>query len=157
MSESRSVPVERPARRGEPLQRLLFGGVYGSVLASALAAALGHEGENPGYDALWVALTGVASAAAHGYAHSIAHRTSDDRQVTASAVRSMLAEWPLVAAMVPTMAALLGAYAKWWGEESAIEVALTLNMVALCGWGYGRPGWRAGAGLRPFGSVAWMC
>lgn len=135
MSESRSVPVERPARRGEPLQRLLFGGVYGSVLASALAAALGHEGENPGYDALWVALTGVASAAAHGYAHSIAHRTSDDRQVTASAVRSMLAEWPLVAAMVPTMAALLGAYAKWWGEQSAIEVALTLNMVALCGWG----------------------
>ncbi|MGW7575597.1 hypothetical protein [Streptomyces sp. NPDC054765] len=126
-----------PARRAEPLQRLLFGGVYGSVLASALAAALGHDGapSDPGYDALWVALAAVASAAAHGYAHSIAHRTGEDNQVTASAVRSMLTEWPLVAAMVPTMAVLLGAYLKWWGEESAIEVALSLNMVALFGWG----------------------
>lgn len=138
---------------------MLFGGVYGSVLASALAAALGHEGTpaDPGYDALWVALSAVASAAAHGYAHSIAHRTDEDTQVTAGAVRSMLTEWPLVAAMVPTIAVLLGAQAKWWGEASAIDVALGFNMVALFGWGCGRPGWRAGAGLVPSGSVAWMC
>ncbi|AWN31585.1 hypothetical protein GTW98_15410 [Streptomyces sp. SID8375] len=142
--------MQPPARRGEPLQRLLFGGVYGSVLASALAAALGHEGRppDPGYDALWVALTAVASAAAHGYAHSIAHRTSDDRQVTASAVRSMLSEWPLVAAMLPTMAALFGAHLGWWGEESAIEVALGLNLVALFGWGV----WAARVAERRWGA-----
>ncbi|MDT0454551.1 hypothetical protein RM550_02210 [Streptomyces sp. DSM 41527] len=137
-----------PPRRGEPLQRLLFGGVYGSVLASALAAALGHEGNpaDPGYDALWVALSAVASAAAHGYAHSIAHRTDEDSQVTAGAVRSMLTEWPLVAAMVPTIAVLLGAQAKWWGEASAIDVALGFNMVALFGWGV----WAARVAGRPW-------
>ncbi|MFE1174018.1 hypothetical protein [Streptomyces sp. NPDC058773] len=129
--------MQPPPGREEPLQRLLFGGVYGSVLASALVAALGHEGRppDPGYDALWVALTAVASAAAHGYAHSIAHRTSGDRKVTVSAVRSVLMEWPLVASMAPTMFALFGAYAEWWGEDGAVEVALTINMVALFGWG----------------------
>ncbi|MEX2972202.1 hypothetical protein [Streptomyces sp. C184] len=133
MSESSSVPV-RPGRR-EPLQRLLFGGVYGSVLASALAGALGHEGSDPGYDAAWVALSAVASAAAHGYAHSIAHMTEDDTRVTVSAVRSMCTEWPLVLAVLPTVAALLGAYASWWSEDGAVEVALAINMVALFGWG----------------------
>ncbi|WP_229894280.1 hypothetical protein [Streptomyces glebosus] len=137
MSESRSVPVQRLDRRAEQLQRMLFGGVYGSVLASALAAALGNEGTpaDPGHDTLWVAVTAVASAAAHGYAHSIAHRTSGDKKVTASALRSIVTEWPLVAAMVPTIAALLGSYWGWWGEEGAIDVALTVNTVALFGWG----------------------
>ncbi|MFI2185208.1 hypothetical protein [Streptomyces sioyaensis] len=134
MSESSSVPV-RPGRRADPLQRLLFGGVYGSVLASALAGALGHEGSDPAYDAAWVALSAVASAAAHGYAHSIAHMTEDDARVTVSAVRSMLTEWPLVLAVLPTVAALLGAYARWWSEDGAVEVALAINLVALFGWG----------------------
>ncbi|WP_326616102.1 hypothetical protein OG863_02405 [Streptomyces decoyicus] len=136
MSVGRSDSLP-PGRRAEPLQRLLFGGVYGSVLASALAAALSHEGTpaNPGYDALWVALSAVASAAAHGYAHSVAHQTGEDTHVTTSAVRSMLTEWPLVAAVVPTIAVLLGSHAKWWGEASAIDVALTINTVALFGWG----------------------
>lgn len=130
----RSTP---PARRGEPLQRFLFGGVYGSVLASALAAALGgeHGPLDPGYDAAWVLVACIASAAAHGYAHAIAHRTADAAPVTTSAVRSMLTEWPLVVAALPTVAALFGSYLQWWGEEGAIDVALTINTVALFGWG----------------------
>ncbi|MFI0712461.1 hypothetical protein ACH4SK_17810 [Streptomyces inhibens] len=136
MSTSTTLP-RRPRRREEPLQRLLFGGVYGSVLASVLAAALGHDTgtSDPGYDAVWVLLAGAASAAAHGYAHSIAHRTGDKAPVTTTAVRSMLTEWPLVAAMLPTVAVLFGAYAGWWGEEAAVDVALTFNTVALFGWG----------------------
>ncbi|TJZ44663.1 hypothetical protein FCH28_29470 [Streptomyces piniterrae] len=119
------------------MQRLLFGGVYGSVLASTLVAALTHDGAppDPGYDVLWVLLAAVASAAAHGYAHAIAHRTADEPAVTMNAVRSMLTEWPLVAAALPTTAVLLGAYAKWWSEDTAEAVALTINTVALFGWG----------------------
>ncbi|MEU0935170.1 hypothetical protein [Embleya sp. NPDC005971] len=126
-----------PGRRAEPVQRLLFGGVYGTVLASAMAAALTQDSgvPNPGYDALWVLLAALASAAAHGYAHAIAHRTADPTAVAASTARSVLTEWPLVAAVLPTVAALLGARAGWWGEEAAIEVVLLLNTATLFGWG----------------------
>lgn len=138
LTDDSSAPVEEPGRRDEPLQRLLFGGVYGTVLASALAAALGHdEGPaDPGYDAVWVLLAAVASAAAHGYAHAIAHRAPADRKATADTVRSVLTEWPLVAAVLPTVAALLGAFIGWWSEDVGIEVALVINVVALFGWGF---------------------
>ncbi|MFI0790423.1 hypothetical protein ACH4Q6_33070 [Streptomyces lydicus] len=134
LRSSASLP---PARRGEPLQRLLFGAVYGSVLASALAAALGHDGHptDPGYDAVWVALTAAASAGSHGYAHAIAHRADDGTAVTVSAVRSMLTEWPLLVAALPTVAALSGAYLHWWSEDGAVDVALLINLAVLFGCG----------------------
>ncbi|WP_324604291.1 hypothetical protein [Streptomyces sp. NRRL F-5126] len=124
-------------RRREPLQRLLFGGVYGSVLASALAAALGNEGgpPDPGYDALWVFVAALAATAAHGYAHAIAHREIVRGRVRPGTVWSVLTEWPLLAAAMPTVAALLGAYAGWWSEDGALDVALVVNTVALFGWG----------------------
>ncbi|MCF3962966.1 hypothetical protein [Streptomyces fuscigenes] len=127
----------RPARRGEPLQRLLFGGVYGSVLASALAAALNNEpgAPDPGYDALWVFAAAVAASAAHGYAHAIAHRTIRNGKVTPGIPRSVVREWPLLASAAPTVALLLGAYIGWWSESGALDVSLAVNIVALFGWG----------------------
>ncbi|BBA99747.1 hypothetical protein RVR_6499 [Actinacidiphila reveromycinica] len=118
-------------------QRLLFGGVYGTVLASSLASALDHDSghPNPGYDALWILVAAVTAAAAHGYAHTIAHWTADARRLTVETVRSMLFEWPLVAAVVPTLAALLGASAGWWSESGAISVVLVVNTATLFGWG----------------------
>jgi hypothetical protein len=131
------APALPPARRGEPLQRLLFGGVYGTVLASTLASALDHDtgAPDPGYDALWILIAAVASAAAHGYAHAIAHRTADGNKVTWSTVRSVATEWPLVAAALPAVAALAGSRAGWWGEAGAVTVTLAINTVALFGWG----------------------
>jgi hypothetical protein len=125
------------AARRVPLQRVLFGGVYGTVLASALASALDedHGQPNAGYDALWILVAALAAAAAHGYAHAISHWTADGRKATAESVRAVLAEWPLVAAVLPTVAALLGAAAGWWGEQGAVEVILTVNTAALFGWG----------------------
>jgi hypothetical protein len=120
-----------------PLQRLLFGGVYGTVLASSLASALDQDNGSPnaGYDALWIMVAALAAAAAHGYAHAIAHWTAGGKRATAESVRSVLHEWPLVVAAVPTVAALLGAAAGWWSEEGAVDVALTINTAALFGWG----------------------
>ncbi|NDZ77658.1 hypothetical protein G3I19_03775 [Streptomyces sp. SID10853] len=151
MPASPTVPVP-PARRAEPLQRLLFGGIYGTILASALAAALDndHGSPNPAYDALWILLTSLASAAAHGYAHAIAHRTADGVPVTTSTVRSVLTEWPLIAAVLPTVAALLGAHEGWWGEDGAIAVALLINTVALFGWGF----WAARVAGRSWGKAS---
>ena len=47
----------------------------------------------------------------------------------------MLAEWPLVAAVLPTAVLLLTAVAGWWAEATAVEAALLFNTVALFCWG----------------------
>lgn len=118
-------------------EQALFSGIYGLVLASALAAALDATGEkaDPGPDALWVLLTALASCAAHGYAHVIARRVSVDGAATVGRLRLVLAEWPLVAAVLPTVGMLLSAAAGWWAEATAVDVALLFNTVALFGWG----------------------
>ena len=136
MPDSASEAAESTARK-ERLRRLLFGGVYGTVLASALASALDNdEGQpDPAYDAFWIAAAALAAAAAHGYAHAVAESTGGGRRMTTRTVRSVLGEWPLAAAVLPTVAALLGAAAGWWSEDGAIAVALDLNIAALFGWG----------------------
>ncbi|MFC9946211.1 hypothetical protein [Streptomyces pratensis] len=123
--------------RHRPPEQSLFSGIYGLVLASALVAALDATGENadPGPDALWVLLTALAAGAAHGYAHVIAQRAASDGSATASRARLVLAEWPLVAAVLPTVGILLAALAGWWSEATAADTALLLNTVALFGWG----------------------
>ncbi|WP_329473862.1 hypothetical protein OIE75_39850 [Streptomyces sp. NBC_01723] len=123
-------------RRGLPprtAELWLFRGIYGLVLASALVAALDVPGEvaDPGEDALWVLLTALASSAAHGYAHVIAQRAVAEGGARPSRLRAVLAEWPLVAAALPTVCLLLGAVAHWWSEETAADVALFFNTVAL--------------------------
>ncbi|MFD6274918.1 hypothetical protein ACFWFI_04985 [Streptomyces sp. NPDC060209] len=123
--------------RHRPPEQSLFSAIYGLVLASALVAALDVTDENadPGQDALWVLLTALAAAAAHGYAHVIAQRASSDGAATMSRLRLVLAEWPLVAAVLPTVGILLAVVAGWWSEATAVDTALLLNTVALFGWG----------------------
>ncbi|MFI8192072.1 hypothetical protein ACIF8T_25365 [Streptomyces sp. NPDC085946] len=126
-----------PAGARRPSETTLFSGVYGLVMASALAAALDSPGEasDPGSDALWVLLTAVASAAAHGYAHVVAHRASAQQGGGRAGLRAMLAEWPVVAAAVPTVVLLLTAVPAWWTESDAVNTALVLNTLLLAGWG----------------------
>ncbi|NYV78868.1 hypothetical protein [Streptomyces sp. UH6] len=116
-----------------PPERWLFSGTYGLVLASAMISALDATGEtaDPASDALWVLLAALASCAAHGYAHVIARRASADGSAGTSRLRSVLAEWPLVAVVLPTVGMLLAALADWWAEETAVDVALLFNTVAL--------------------------
>ncbi|MFH8241260.1 hypothetical protein [Streptomyces sp. NPDC018321] len=135
------LPPEATAPRGGLRPRLaerwLFRGIYGLVLASALVAALDVPGEeaDPGQDALWVLLTALAAGAAHGYAHVIAQRAATEGAARHGRTRAVLAEWPLVAAVLPTVLLLLGAEAQWWSEDAAAEVALLFNTVALFGLG----------------------
>ncbi|MET9735174.1 hypothetical protein ABZZ79_32420 [Streptomyces sp. NPDC006458] len=121
----------------QPSEQWLFSGIYGLVLASAMVAALDATGEeaDPGADALWVLITALASSAAHGYAHVIAQRASADGEATTSRLRSVLAEWPLVATVLPTVGVLLAAVAGWWSEATAVDAALLFNTVALFGLG----------------------
>ncbi|CAM5283832.1 Integral membrane protein OS=Streptomyces tendae OX=1932 GN=GUR47_06595 PE=4 SV=1 [Streptomyces tendae] len=50
-------------------------------------------------------------------------------------LRAVLAGWPLVAALLPTVAMLLAAMAGWWSQDTAAETALLLNTVCLFGLG----------------------
>ncbi|TVL90316.1 hypothetical protein [Streptomyces sp. SAJ15] len=127
----------RGIARRRPPEQWLFSGIYGLVLASAMVAALDATGEtvDPGSDALWVLLTALASSAAHGYAHVIAQRASVGGAASTSRLRSVLAEWPLVAAVLPTVGILLAAVAGWWAEATAVDAALLFNTFALFGLG----------------------
>lgn len=113
-------------------QAVLFGGVYGSVLACSMVAALtqyGHTSQvSRRYDAAWLLVTALASALAHGYAHYIAERTPHRR---GDALRTLADEWPLVAAVLPTVALLAGAGWGWWPANGVEYTAFVLNIALL--------------------------
>ncbi|MFI9803271.1 hypothetical protein ACIHEJ_02660 [Streptomyces sp. NPDC052301] len=121
-----------PPRHHDTREAVLFGGVYGAVLASSMVAALtqyGHTSkEVRGYDAAWVLVTTVASALAHGYAHYIAERTPHGRRAAVIALRN---EWPLVAAVLPTVLLLAGARWGWWPAKGVELAAFALNTAIL--------------------------
>ncbi|MET8564348.1 hypothetical protein ABZV75_28650 [Streptomyces flaveolus] len=133
-----------PPGQHEMREMLLFGGVYGAVLASSMVAALtqyGHtSAEVRGYDAAWVLVTAGASALAHGYAHYIAERTPHGRWDVLLALRN---EWPLVAAVLPTVFLLAGARWKWWPAKGVEYAAFALNIVILFGIGLVTARWTA--------------
>lgn len=113
-------------------EAVLFGGVYGSVLACSMVAALtqyGHTSrDSRRYDALWLLVTALASALAHGYAHYIAERAPHRRW---DALRTLADEWPLVAAVLPTVALLAGAGWGWWPANGVEYAAFVLNITLL--------------------------
>ncbi|MFF1719182.1 hypothetical protein [Streptomyces sviceus] len=113
-------------------EAVLFGGVYGSVLACSMVAALtqyGHTSrDSRRYDAAWLLVTALASALAHGYAHYIAERAPHRRW---DALRALADEWPLVAAVLPTAAVLIGAGWGWWPAKGVEYPAFALNLTLL--------------------------
>jgi hypothetical protein len=131
-----TAAVPEPHRH-DTREAVLFGGVYGAVLACSMVAALteyGHTSrDSRRYDALWLLVTALASALAHGYAHYIAERTSHRRW---DALRALRDEWPLVAAVLPTVLLLAGAGWGWWGSANGVEyAAFVLNITLLFGLG----------------------
>jgi hypothetical protein len=121
------------ARRGhDTREAVLFGGVYGSVLACSMVAALSQYGHTSRasrrYDALWLLVTALASALAHGYAHYIAEREPHRRW---DVLRVLVDEWPLIAAVLPTVLLLAGAGWGWWPPKGVEYAAFVLNIVLL--------------------------
>lgn len=126
-------PAAVPApQRNETRETALFGGVYGSVLACSIVAALSQHGHSSRagrrYDAAWLLVTAFASALAHGYAHYIAERAPHRR---GDAFRALVAEWPLVTAVLPTVLILAGAGWGWWPPDGVEYAAFTFNIALL--------------------------
>lgn len=127
------TPAAVPApHRHDAREAVLFGGVYGSVLACSMVAALTQYGHTSAgsrrYDAAWLLVTAFASALAHGYAHFIAERAPHRRW---DVLRVLVDEWPLVAAVLPTVVVLAGAGWGWWPADGVEYPAFTLNIVLL--------------------------
>ncbi|MFJ9022118.1 hypothetical protein ACIRPU_19445 [Streptomyces sp. NPDC102259] len=122
----------REPHRHDLREALLFGGVYGAVLASSMVAALSQHGhtsqDSRRYDAAWLLVTAFASALAHGYAHYIAER---GRHRRGDALRTLVEEWPLVAAVLPTVLILAGAGWGWWPASGVEYAAFVLNIALL--------------------------
>ncbi|MEV0182684.1 hypothetical protein AB0I54_25785 [Streptomyces sp. NPDC050625] len=129
MDDSTEAPGPRPHGTREAV---LFGGVYGAVLASAMVAALteyGHSSQaDRRYDALWLLVTAFASALAHGYAHYVAERGPHRGW---EILRILADEWPLVAAVIPTVFILAGAGWGWWSASGVEYPAFVLNILIL--------------------------
>ncbi|MFF4508176.1 hypothetical protein [Streptomyces sp. NPDC001401] len=123
-------------RQHDTREAVLFGGVYGAVLACSMVAALSQYGHTSRvsrrYDALWLLVTACASALAHGYAHYIAERAPHRRW---DALRALADEWPLVTAVLPTVAVLAGAGWGWWPADGVEDPAFMLNIALLFGLG----------------------
>ncbi|MET7686654.1 hypothetical protein ABZT06_01445 [Streptomyces sp. NPDC005483] len=141
------------ADRHDTREAVLFGGVYGSVLACSMVAALtqyGHTSrDSRRYDAAWLLVTALASALAHGYAHFIAERAPHRR---GDALRTLADEWPLVAAVVPTVGLLAGAGWGWWPANGVEYAAFVLNITLLFTLGlvtarWSRRPWAAAVGI----------
>ncbi|GGW47981.1 hypothetical protein GCM10010503_26210 [Streptomyces lucensis JCM 4490] len=126
------VAAGAPPRRHDTREAFLFGGVYGAVLASSMVAALTRYGRTSAagrrYDALWLLVTAFASALAHGYAHYIAERAPHRRW---EVLRTLVHEWPLVTAVLPTVFLLAGAGWGWWPPNGVEYPAFGLNIGIL--------------------------
>jgi hypothetical protein len=127
-----TATASEPRPRHDTQETILFGGVYGAVLASSMVAALtqyGHSSRGDRrYDAVWLLVTALASALAHGYAHYIAERAPHRRW---DILRTLVDEWPLVAAVLPTVLVLAGAGWGWWPARNVEYPAFTLNIALL--------------------------
>ncbi|MFJ3230701.1 hypothetical protein [Streptomyces sp. NPDC086787] len=132
MADSTVAAPARAPHRHDSREVILFGGVYGAVLASSMVAALTEFGHSTPaarrYDALWVLFTGFASALAHGYAHYIAERGQHRRW---DVLRDLADEWPLVAAVLPSVALLAAAGWGWLPANGVEYPAFGLNMAIL--------------------------
>jgi hypothetical protein len=121
-----------PHRQHDTHEAVLFGGVYGAVLASSMVAALSQYGPASAtrrrYDAVWVLVTAFASALAHGYAHYIAERAPHRRW---EVLRSLVDEWPLVTAVLPTVFLLAGASWGWWLPNGVQYWVFGVNIAIL--------------------------
>ena len=144
---SRGVPfLARLIPRGN-----LAGALYGTVLVTSVLAAVGGT-EKVGYVIAAVVVTAFVFALAHGWAHALAGtrgRAPLDRHAL---LRSMGHEFPIVRAALPATIVLLPAAFDVYSVETALWVAVLLNVALLFTWGAGLRQLAGGTGLQVVGA-----
>ena len=144
------------SRRVPFLARLIPGGnlagtLYGTVLVTSVLAALGGT-EQVGYVIAAVLVTASVFALAHGWAHALAGTGGGAPLDRHALLRSMGHEFPIVRAALPATVVLLPAAFDVYSVETALWVAVLLNVALLFTWGAGLRQLAGGTALQVVGA-----
>jgi hypothetical protein len=130
----------------------LAGSLYGVVLVTSVLAAFAGT-ERVGYVIAAVIVTTSVFALAHAWAHALARsgaaRAPLDRHAF---VRSLGHEFSIVQAALPATLVLLVAALDVYSVETALWIAVLVNVALLFTWGAGLRQLAGGAGLQVLGA-----
>jgi hypothetical protein len=130
----------------------LAGSLYGMVLVTSVLAAFAGS-ERAGYVIAAVLVTTAVFALAHAWAHALARtgaaRAPLDRHAF---VRSLGHEFAIVQAALPATIVLVPAALDVYSVETALWIAVLVNVALLFTWGAGLRQLAGGAGLQVLGA-----
>lgn len=130
----------------------LAGSLYGTVLVTSVLAAFAGS-ENVGYVIAAVVVTTSVFALAHAWAHALARsgaaRAPLDRHALLGSIGH---ESPIVEAALPAAAVLLLAALDVYSVETALWIAVLVNVALLFIWGAGLRQLAGGTGLQVLGA-----
>jgi hypothetical protein len=114
----------------------LAASLYGLVLVTSVLAVLGDQ--NVELMALAIVITSAVFALTHAWAHALSEaakaHTPLDRHRFRHSVRH---EWPIVEAALPSAVIICLAAPGLYSTDTAVWVALAVNVLLLFAWGAG--------------------
>jgi hypothetical protein len=126
----------------------LAGTLYGTVLVTSVLAAVAGT-EKVGYVIAAVLVTAFVFALAHAWAQALARSGGARAPLERDALlRSIGHEFPIVRAALPATVVLLPAAFDVYSVETALWIAVLLNVALLFTWGAGLRQLAGGTGLQ---------
>ncbi len=130
----------------------LAGSLYGMVLVTSVLAAFANS-EDVGYVIAAVLVTTAVFALAHAWAHALAGSGAALAPLDRHALLGSLGhEFAIVQAALPAVAVLLLAALGVYAVETALWIAVLLNVALLFIWGAGLRQLAGGTGLQMLGA-----
>ena len=114
----------------------LAGSLYGLILVTSVIVTL--SGKEIELLAVALVVTSAVFALAHAWAHALSEAAEEQRAVDRHRfARSLTHEWPIVQAALPAAVLVALAALGVWSTDTALWVALGVNVVLLFVWGAG--------------------
>ena len=114
----------------------LAGSLYGLILVTSVIVTLG--GKEIELLAVALVVTSAVFALAHAWAHALDEAATEHRAVDRHRFRrSLTHEWPIVTAALPSAVLVALAALGLYSTDTALWVALGVNIVLLFVWGAG--------------------
>jgi hypothetical protein len=131
-AEARLAPetIEPKTREG------VAAAIYGSILVTALVGGLNEGDVSAGVTAATVVVTTAVFWLAHVWSQLLADRIATGSRLYWGHIRTLAArEWPMIEAGAVPVLALVPAWIGVYRDEIGVDLALTLAVLQLVGWG----------------------